>query len=138
MKKIKYTITSLLFGFMFFGFQTTINLKAQTITPQELLKSKKWNIDSFDKNIYYQFTNHEEITFVNGISATIQKYYISESNNYGKPFDESKIGLTSSGNFLVTKRHSSLITVKDSKTIILTTYIRDYPFRTTTTLTAVE
>jgi len=113
-----------------------ISAEAVALTPQQLLKSKKWNIRGKSLDLYFEYTNNEEILHINGQMAEKSKYYISNTNCFEKSFDASKVGQTNNGKFLVTPDACYYITVV-SNTVIQISYLsHENPM--TTTLIAKE
>jgi hypothetical protein len=116
----------------------TVKIKnqANVISPQELLKSKRWNVRGKSVDIYYEYSETEETLYVGDINIGSSRYYISSSNCFEQPFDFSKVGQINSGRFLVTEDVCYYITVIDESTIQISYLSRENP--TTTTLIAKE
>ncbi len=102
-----------------------------TITPQALLKSKKWNIMGKSVDIYFQYTNNEEILYVEGKAIERAKYYISNTNCFGKSYNSNKIGQINSGRFLVTEDACYYLTILDNNTIQVSYLSKENPQTTT-------
>ncbi len=104
------------------------------ISPQELLKSKKWNIRGKSVGIYYEYTQTEKTLYVDGTNVGSTKYYISDTNCFEQSFNASKVGQTNTGRFLVTEDSCYYITIIDNSTVQISFLSHENP--TTTTLIA--
>ncbi len=113
-----------------------INNNIVNTTPQALLKSKKWNIMGKSVEIYFEYTNTEEIIIIEGQEVGRSKYYISDTNCFEQNFNNSKIGQINGGRFLVTEESCFYITVIDENTVQISNLSRITENRITTTLIA--
>jgi hypothetical protein len=101
------------------------------ITPQALLKSKKWNIMGKSLDIYFEYTDIEETLYADGQNIGRGKYYISDNNCFNQPYDINKVGQISSGRFLKTENGCYYITVVNENTVQLSYLSTTNPQTTT-------
>ena len=134
--------TSILFLLAFSGINCksikTIEVENEigVISPQDLLKSKKWNVRGKSVNIYYKHSETEKTLYVDGVNVGSTQYYISDSNCFEQTFNPRKVGQISPGRYLVTDDSCYYLTVIDNSTIQISYLSHENP--TTTTLIAKE
>ncbi|GAB1858723.1 hypothetical protein MHTCC0001_35630 [Flavobacteriaceae bacterium MHTCC 0001] len=137
MKRISHTIVYMLIIFLTtlstssFVKKGDSNFSIISITPQELLKSKNWNIQGLSKETFFQYTDDEEILYVENQIFQKTKYYISDSNCFKTSFDPNKIGQVNNGKFFVTQNGCYYITIISDKVIQLS-YLHENNPKTTT------
>lgn len=137
MKKIIYVLAILLFANLNASNDSRIGkTKPKSVSiivpsPQELLKSKKWNIMGKSLDIYFEYTETEQIVYVEGQNLGRKKYYISDTNCYNQPYDSSKVGQISSGRFFKNEDGCFYITVINDTTIQLSYLSYTNPHTTT-------
>ncbi len=101
------------------------------LTPQQLLKSKKWNIMGKSTDIYFEYTDTERAFYADGQNIGRSKYYISDTNCYNQPYESSKIGQISNGRFLKTEDSCYYITVINDTTVKISYLSKTSPQTTT-------
>jgi hypothetical protein len=137
---MKKTI-SILVIFLFANLNATVNqcnkktlkkgISRTQITPQALLKSKKWNIMGKSLDIYFEYTDTEQIVYIDGEKLPGKKYYISDANCFNQPYDSSKVGQINSGRFLITDSGCYYITVVSDNTVQISYLSTNNPHTTT-------
>lgn len=135
MNRFKCIIIYLIPIFVFTSFKSSeygIKIDETTMTPQALLKSKKWNITGKSVNLFFEYTDSEEILHIDGEIIERNNYYISQTNCFGKAFDKDEVGDINGGRFLVTENGGCYYLTVLNENVIQVSYLSDSNPHTTT------